>query len=426
MLDDIICGDLPFRHTRPYFEWERNRGDRVDDTAVQVCQTSYPAHEADLRPKRLDPGLIAFNDFDPHDIAPYNRLVISLISAAASRKLKRVLIASAQHGDGRTAVTLNLAATLARARKRVLVVESDFLRPAALRLLGIDSAMGLAEAVAKGLAPSKAMVWLQPIGFNLLPTCAQVENSAELLASPSFDVMMRTLSPEFDFVLFDSAPLLAAADARLLEHHTDATLIVIRQGASLPVKWPKPSSTQRRAPPRRRAQPRCDLTGFDDDLEGSHSTAHSDDLRRGADLFVRRHGDLYPVRRRARMADDIADDILVLASFYLFDLHDFSRIQRRGALLLRLSQSLVIVGLALALMFYIWPQIRLSSDVFPLTLLLTLPFMATWRSLARRLLGHPRFAHRVHSGRRAGRGHYCARDAHAPRSRIRRDRVRRR
>ena len=223
-------GDLPFRHTRPYFEWERNRSNRADDAAGLARQTAYPAYEVDLRPKRLDPGLIAFNDFDPHDIAPYNRLVISLISAAASRKLKRVLIASAQYGDGRTTVTLNLAAALARARQRVLVVESDFLRPSAMRLLGIDSATGLAEAVAKGLAPSKAMVWLQPIGFNLLPTCAQVENSAELLASPFFDVMMRNLSPEFDFILFDSAPLLAAADARLLELHTDATLLVIRQG----------------------------------------------------------------------------------------------------------------------------------------------------------------------------------------------------
>jgi len=230
VLDDIDDGDLPFRHTRPYFEWERNRTKRVDDAAVQIRKTSYPAYEVDLRPKRLDPRLVAFNDFDPRDIAPYNRLVISLISAAASRKLKRVLIASAQNGDGRTTVTLNLAAALARARQRVLVVESDFLRPSALRLLGIDSATGLAEAVAKGLAPSKAMVWLQPIGFNLIPTCAQVENSAELLASPFFDVMIRTLSPEFDFILFDSAPLLAAADARLLELHTDATLLVIRQG----------------------------------------------------------------------------------------------------------------------------------------------------------------------------------------------------
>src|SRR5262249_10208024 len=113
---------------------------RVDSAAIPTNQTIYPAREVDLRPKRLDPRPVAFNDFDPRDIAPYNRLVISLISAAASRKLKRVLIASAQYGDGRTTVTLNLAAALARARQRVLVVESDFLRPSALRLLGVDSA----------------------------------------------------------------------------------------------------------------------------------------------------------------------------------------------------------------------------------------------------------------------------------------------
>jgi Mrp family chromosome partitioning ATPase len=205
---------------------------RLYGASGPLRQSIYPAREVDLRSNRIDPRLVAFNDFDPRDVAPYNRLVISMISAAASRKLKRVLIVSAQYGDGRTTVTLNLAAALARARQRVLVVESDFSRPSALRLLGVESTSGLAEAVTKGMGPSEVMVWLQPIGFNLLPTCAQVENSAELLASPVFDVMMRTLSPEFDFILFDSAPLLAAADASLLELHTDGTLLVIRPGSA--------------------------------------------------------------------------------------------------------------------------------------------------------------------------------------------------
>jgi sugar transferase (PEP-CTERM system associated) len=88
---------------------------------------------------------------------------------------------------------------------------------------------------------------------------------------------------------------------------------------------------------------------------------------------------------------------LVLASFYLFDLYDLGRIRRLGALLLRLAQSLAVGGLALALMFYVWPQMGLGRGVFPLSLLLTLAFMfmAAWRSLARSLLDHPRLAHRV-------------------------------
>lgn len=202
----------------------------MDRVAVQLRQTTYPAHEVALNLGRLDPRLVAFHDIDPQAIAPYNQLAISLISAAYLRKLKRVLIASAQYGDGRTSVTLNLAAALARAGKRVLVVESDFLRPAALRLLGVEAETGLAEAIAKGLAPSEAMLWLKPIGFNLLPTRAQVENSAELLVSPVYEMMMQMLRPEFDFILFDSPPLLAVADASLLELHTDATLLVVRQG----------------------------------------------------------------------------------------------------------------------------------------------------------------------------------------------------
>src|SRR5215813_6181726 len=87
--------------------------------------------------------------------------------------------------------------------------------------------------------------------------------------------------------------------------------------------------------------------------------------------------------------------VLVLASFYLFDLYDFHRIRLRAVLLLRLSQALGVGCMALALLFYICPQIRLGRSVMLLSMLLMLTFMAAWRSLARWLLGHPRLAHRV-------------------------------
>src|SRR5262245_23548424 len=86
---------------------------------------------------------------------------------------------------------------------------------------------------------------------------------------------------------------------------------------------------------------------------------------------------------------------LILASFYLFDLYDFRLIRRRAVLLLRLSQALGIRGIALALIFYVWPQMMLGQDVFLLSMSLTLTLMAGWRYLAGWLLGHPRFAERV-------------------------------
>ncbi len=206
---------------------------RTEHGAVRLRHPQFqPAHEVTLALGRLDPHLVAFHDFDPRAAGQYNRLAISLISAASTRQLQRVLLVSAQHGEGRTCVLLNLAAALARAGQRVLVIDSDLLRPSTLRLLGVDAETGLAEAVARGRNLGEALVRLLPMDFTLLPTRGQVENAAELLAAPSFRGMLQMLSPDYDFILFDSAPLLAAADAGLLALHADATLLVVRPGCS--------------------------------------------------------------------------------------------------------------------------------------------------------------------------------------------------
>lgn len=204
---------------------------RAENTAVRLRHPQFqPAREVTLELGRLDPHLVAFHDFDPRAAAQYNRLAIALISASATRRLQRVLLVSAQHSEGRTCVTLNLAAALARARQRVLVVDSDLLRPSALRLLGVDAEIGLAEAITSGRQIGEALVRLSPIDFNLLPTRERVENAAELLASSTFGGMLQMLTPDYDFILFDSAPLLAVADANLLALHADATLMVVRPG----------------------------------------------------------------------------------------------------------------------------------------------------------------------------------------------------
>jgi capsular exopolysaccharide synthesis family protein len=189
-----------------------------------------PMRETELTLARLDPHLVAIHELDPRAVAQFNKLAISLISGSAKRSLKRVLLVSAHHGEGRTCVTLNLAAALARARKRVLVIDTDLQRPSVSRLLGIDSEVGLAEIVAHNLQPEEAVMRVMPADFHVLPTRGQVENSAELLASPAFGKLVATLEMFYDFILFDSAPLLASADASLLGLHIDATMLVVKPG----------------------------------------------------------------------------------------------------------------------------------------------------------------------------------------------------
>jgi len=210
--------------------------ERALEPQVRHLQTQRllmrPSREVELTLARLDPHLVAIHELDPRAVSQFNRLAISLISGAARHTLRRVMMTSAHHGEGRTCVTLNLAAALARARQRVLVIDSDLQRPSVGRMLGMDSEVGLAEAISLGLQPQEVITRIMPAEFHALPTRGQVENSAELLASYSFKRMLTDLDACYDFILFDSAPLLTSADASLLGLNTDATLLVVRPGVT--------------------------------------------------------------------------------------------------------------------------------------------------------------------------------------------------
>ena len=175
-------------------------------------QVGYPLREVSLDLTAIHPQLVAFYAQGTKASEEYNKLAANLISAGAEKKLKRLLIASAQHGEGRTCVTLNLACALARAKQRVLVIDTDLQQPSLHSLLSISAEVGLSEAVADNKPASSAIVKVLPYGFDLLPTRERVENSAELLVSTSFKETLQSLDPDYDFILFDSSPILAVSD----------------------------------------------------------------------------------------------------------------------------------------------------------------------------------------------------------------------
>lgn len=192
---------------------------------------ALPSREVTLDFSRIDPHLSAFFGNDRRATEQFNKLALTLISRAAERGFKRVLVASANHGEGRTTVALNLACALARARQRVLVVDCDLMRPAALARLGLTAEVGIVEAFDNRLTGRAAALHVKPFGFNLLPCRQRVENPVELLAAPGFWKMLQLFDADHDFVLFDSSPLLEMGDATLLAKFTDTTLMVVQSGA---------------------------------------------------------------------------------------------------------------------------------------------------------------------------------------------------
>lgn len=204
--------------------------EHVTDAGVPRRLDVSPGREATVDAARIDPHLVVFYDFDPPAAEEYRKLAITLISAAADQPLRRVLIASAQHGEGRTCVTLNLACALAQAKKSVLVVDADLQRPSLLRLLGLEAESGLADVVSGRVPASAATLRVMPQAFDILPLRERVENSAEILDSPALRETLNDCEAHYDFMLFDSPPLLDSKDASLLMKLTHTTMMVVHPG----------------------------------------------------------------------------------------------------------------------------------------------------------------------------------------------------
>jgi sugar transferase (PEP-CTERM system associated) len=84
-----------------------------------------------------------------------------------------------------------------------------------------------------------------------------------------------------------------------------------------------------------------------------------------------------------------------LAAFYLFDLYDFVVMHDRRELVLRLVQALGLAWMALAFIFYAFPQLMIGRGVALLALPLALTLMVTWRVSIHWFLGHPDFGERI-------------------------------
>jgi capsular exopolysaccharide synthesis family protein len=144
-----------------------------------------------------------------------------------------VLIASAASGDGKTRLAASLAASLARAGARVLLVDADLRRPSLHTLFGVQQAPGVAEALAHGAAAEvHASNSIQGLSLVWAGSAIDSEDSDGLLASLHMDALVSGWRAEYDFVLLDSAPVLPVPDASSLARLCDRTLLVVRYGST--------------------------------------------------------------------------------------------------------------------------------------------------------------------------------------------------
>ncbi|MEB3369998.1 polysaccharide biosynthesis tyrosine autokinase [Saccharopolyspora mangrovi] len=139
-----------------------------------------------------------------------------------------VAVTSAAAGEGKSITSCNLAIALARAGRRVLLIEADLRRPACSRYLGVDGTVGLTNLLAGNVEPEEAIQRWGEEGLMFLSSGWSVPNPSELLASRKCQDFLREMREQYDTVVLDLPSLLPTADAAVLAGRADGVILLAR------------------------------------------------------------------------------------------------------------------------------------------------------------------------------------------------------
>ncbi|WP_151528491.1 MULTISPECIES: polysaccharide biosynthesis tyrosine autokinase [Corynebacterium] len=138
-----------------------------------------------------------------------------------------IQITSAIANSGKSIVALNLAASLAEQGNKVCLIEGDLRRPRLAEYMGIDASVGLTNVLRREMDLEDALID-DASGVALLASGPIPPNPAGILGSNAMTVLLQKLKESHDYVIVDSTPVLPVADAALLAHIVDGTVMIAR------------------------------------------------------------------------------------------------------------------------------------------------------------------------------------------------------
>lgn len=158
---------------------------------------------------------------------------------------RAVLVSSPMPGDGKTINAINLAAALSlQEDSRVLLLDCDFRRSSATKLLGLSATPGLGEVLRNEARLEDSLVRINEYpNLYVLPPGVTSPGPAELLGYARWKALMEVCASEFRFVVIDAPPIGAVAEYELLELACDGVVLVIRQDHTNRQLWRKALET---------------------------------------------------------------------------------------------------------------------------------------------------------------------------------------
>ena len=185
---------------------------------------------ADEKPLITDLGRYAARTESFRTLRTNIRYIIPSIPA------KVLAIASALPNEGKSTTAINLSISMTQGGQRVLLIEGDMRRPKLCEYLNLSNReLGLSTILTdkkrvSTKAVNNAVQQFEKTRLDIMTSGPVPANPSELLGNPKLMEMLKLLRGMYDYIIFDSPPLLPVTDAAVIASQVDGVILVVHAG----------------------------------------------------------------------------------------------------------------------------------------------------------------------------------------------------
>jgi capsular exopolysaccharide synthesis family protein len=140
-----------------------------------------------------------------------------------------ISVTSTISSEGKTFISINLAAIIAMLGKKVLIVGLDLRKPRLNKVFGTDYETGMSKYLS-GNCPYEEIIKESSIkNLSFVPSGPRPPNPSELIETDLMSSFISRAKTEYDYIIIDTPPVGLVTDALLLAHYTDVNLFIVRQ-----------------------------------------------------------------------------------------------------------------------------------------------------------------------------------------------------
>ena len=163
----------------------------------------------------------------PHAEA-YRVLRTNLLFSRKNESWNTISVLSGGAGEGKSTTLFNLATVFAQNGQRILVVDSDLRRPTLHKILHVSNTVGLTDFLLKQRSLDEVIQKTKVPTLDFMASGKLPSSSMSILGSAQMKETIQELKRRYEFIFFDSPPLLGVSDASILASEMDMVLQVVQ------------------------------------------------------------------------------------------------------------------------------------------------------------------------------------------------------